>query len=146
MADGTVLGRPWHLLVVGTFSLIWNSGGAFDYTMTKTHNASYLSGLTPEQLAWVDSFPLWANIFWALGVWGAIAGSLLLLFSSRWAVPAFFISFLGLIGTTIFQFGVSDMPESLKTEGGLMFTGLLWVVAGFLLWYAARMRAKGVLG
>lgn len=137
--------RPWHLWVVGIASIVWNSGGAFDYTMTKLRDARYLAAFTPEQIAWFESFPLWANTAWALGVWGAIAGSLLLLVRSRWAVHAFAISLLGLAGGTVYQFVVSDMPESLRTPSGWVFTALLWVVAVLLLWYAIRMRVRGVL-
>jgi hypothetical protein len=37
------------------------------------------------------------------------------------------------------------MPESLKTNGGMGFTFVLWVVAALLLWYATAQRARGVL-
>lgn len=136
---------PWHLWVLGALSLLWNAGGAFDYTMTKTHNADYLASFTPEQIAWFDGFPVWMNAAWALGVWGAVAGSVLLLLRHRWAVAAFAVSLAGLIVGTIYQFGMSDMPESLKTPGGWAFTMALWIVAIFLLWYAMRMRSRGVL-
>jgi hypothetical protein len=146
MTDQRMTTRPpWHLWAVGVLSLLWNCGGAFDYVMSKTHNASYLKGLTAEQLAWFDSFPAWMTAAWALGVWGALAGSVLLLLRSRWAVPAFALSLLGLIVATIYQFGVSAMPASLKTTGGMAFTAALWIVAILLLWYAYRMRARGVL-
>jgi hypothetical protein len=116
-----------------------------DYTMTKTRNPSYMAAFTPEQIAWFDSFPLWMNIAWALGVWGALAGSILLLFRSRWAVHAFAISLAGLVIGTVYQFGISDMPASLKTPGGWAFTAALWLVAIFLLWYARQMQRMGQL-
>lgn len=140
-----VAGRPWHLWAVGLLSLLWNSAGATDYTMTNTRNAAWLAAMTPEQMAWVDGFPLWATTAWALGVWGAVAGSILLLARSRWAVPAFAVSLAGLVGTTIYQYGVGGMPASMKTSGGMAFSAALWAVAGLLLWYAMRMRARGVL-
>jgi hypothetical protein len=143
--DGPVAGTPWHLWALGALSLLWNAGGAFDYTMTKTRNAGYMANFTAEQIAWFDGFPIWMNAAWALGVWGAVAGSVLLLLRHRWAVAAFAISLAGLIVGTVYQFAVSDMPESLKTPGGWAFTGALWVIAIFLLWYAMRMRARGVL-
>src|SRR3546814_4715800 len=66
----TTVKTPWHLWVVGVLSLLWNAVGAFDYTMTKLNDADYLSAFTPEQIAYFQSFPLWANAGWALGVWG----------------------------------------------------------------------------
>ena len=141
----TTTRTPWHLWVVGGLSLIWNSGGAIDYVMTKTHNAKYLSAFTPEQKAWFESFPLWMNCAWAIGVWFAILGSLLLLLRSRFAFHAFALSLAGLIVATIYQYGVGHMPESLRTNGGMGFTAVLWIVAALLLWYAHRQRAAGVL-
>ncbi|MCM8732218.1 hypothetical protein ACFO8O_14740 [Hephaestia sp. GCM10023244] len=143
--DDAVARRPWHLWAVGVLSLIWNAGGAVDYVMTKTHNAAYLANFTPEQLAWFDSFPPVMTVAWAVGVWGAVLGSLLLLLANRWAVWAFTASLAGLVIGTVYQFGVSAMPASLNTPAGMAFTAALWIGAVLLLWYAIRMRACGVL-
>jgi hypothetical protein len=145
MTDERTTAAPWHLWVVGISSLLWNAGGAFDYVMTKTRNADYLARLAPEQIGWLDSFPIWMNLAWALGVWGAVAGSVALLLRHRWAVVAFALSLAGLVVATVYQFGLANMPASLKTGGGMAFTAALWVVAILLLWYATRMRARGVL-
>lgn len=145
MRDERGAARPWHLWAVGALSLLWNSGGAFDYTMTHMRDPGYLSAFPPETLAWVESIPAWATVPWALGVWGAVSGSILLLARSRWAVAAFGVSLAGLAGTTIYQHGIADMPSSMKTAGGMAFSAALWAVAGFLLWYAMRMRARGAL-
>jgi hypothetical protein len=145
MTDDRTTAAPWHLWVVGIASLLWNAVGAFDYVMTKTHNADYLASFTPEQIGWFESFPVWMNVAWALGVWGAVAGSVLLLLRHRWAVVAFALSVAGLVVATVYQFGLSNMPASLNTSGGMAFTATLWVVAILLLWYSTRMRARGVL-
>ena len=87
---------PWHIWAVGVISLLWNAVGAFDYTMTKLKNADYMAAFTADQQAYFYSFPLWANIGWALGVWGSILGSILILMRSRHAVTAFLISLIGL--------------------------------------------------
>lgn len=138
-------GQPWHLWAVGVLSLLWNAVGAFDYTMTKTHNAAYLAQLTAEQRVWIDGFPVWANAAWAFGVWGAVSGSILLLARSRWAVHAFGASLAGAVVTAIFQHAMSGMPASMKTTGGAVFSVVICLVAALLLWYAMRMRARGEL-
>ena len=38
-----VRATPLHLWVIGALSLLWNCIGAFDYTMTQTHNDAYLA-------------------------------------------------------------------------------------------------------
>jgi len=139
---------PWHLWVIGLISLLWNAGGAFDYVMTKTANAAYVANYTAEQLAYLEAFPAWVSFFWALGVWGAVAGSVLLLLRSRHAVLAFVLSFVGMIVNLVWGLVLSPTPMSAMTGGGfaLVFTGAIVVVAGALIIYARAMRTAGVLG
>ena len=137
---------PVHLWVVGVVSLLWNAFGAFDYTMTKMQNADYLAGITPEQQAFLFGFPPWANIGWALGVWGSLIGSLLLLARSRHATAAFAISLLGLAINSAYQFGVrgADLQQMFGI-GPMIFTAVIAAIIIALLLYARAMVAKGVL-
>ncbi|GAA0470117.1 hypothetical protein GCM10009096_08780 [Parasphingorhabdus litoris] len=135
---------PWHLWVVGIVATLWNSGGALDYTMTQTRNESYMSSFTQEQLDYFYAFPAWADAAWALGVWGALLGSLLLLMRSRHAVIAFGLSLLGLLGSSIYQM-TADMPVSLSTPGIWMFTAAIWLSIILLIWYARKMTVGGIL-
>jgi hypothetical protein len=145
MATRILTRTPWWFWAVAVVSLIWNSGGPIDWVMTKTHNAAYLAAVTPEQRAWIAAYPPWMEVAWAAGVWGAILGSVLLLARTRFAVAVFAVSLAGLVVGTLYQYGISAMPASLKTSGGMVFTAALWVGAILLLWFAVRMRARGVL-
>lgn len=133
--------RPLHLWIVGALSLLWNMGGAADYTMTKTRNAAYLADFTPEQLAYFDSFSVWMNTAWAVGVWGALAGSLLLLTKPRLALPVFMISLVGLAVSTAGQIG-ADKPAGLDSPGITLFNIAIWVVALGLVVYAWWVRKR----
>jgi hypothetical protein len=135
---------PWHLWVVGIVSLLWDAMGGVDYTMTHLHNSGWLAGLTPDAIAWIKGFPIWATSCWAVGVWGSIAGSLLLLLRSRWAVAAFGVSLVGLIGSHFYQF-TSHAPAAMNTTSGIVFAAVLAIVAAAVLWYAVQMRKRGVL-
>ncbi len=145
MTDTASAARPWHLWVVGIASLLWNAIGAADYVMTKLHSAPYLAMFTPVEMAWIEGFPFWASAAWALGVWGAVAGSLLLLARSHWAVTGFALSLIGIFGTTLHQYILSDMPPSFRTFGTALFSVTLWIVAIALYVYARRLQARGVL-
>lgn len=136
---------PVHLWVVSVLSAVWNGFGALDYTMTQTRNAGWMAQLTPDQVAWLDGAPMIAHGSWALGVWGALAGSLLLLARSRHALAAFVVSLAGLAVNTIYQLS-APMPSG-HMDGGAMlaFHGLIWAVAIALLFYALWMRRRGVL-
>jgi hypothetical protein len=132
---------PWHLWLVGIATLLFNAMGVFSYTMTKLGKLADL-GMTPEQIAFMESYPAWASALWALGVWGAFAGSVLLLLRMRWAVPAMLVALLGLIGTTAYNYGMADVPASMQAPA---LDVAIWVVTLFLLYYSRRMVKAGAL-
>ena len=66
---------PIHLWIVGVVSLVWNSGGAFDYVMSKTQNADYLANLPAEAIEFLNNTPRWFAAAWAIGVWFSVLGS-----------------------------------------------------------------------
>lgn len=132
---------PWHLWLVGFATLLFNAMGILSYTTTKLGMLAEM-GMTPEQIAFMNSYPAWASALWALGVWGAFAGSVLLLLRSRFAVPAMLVALLGLIGTTVYNYGMADVPASMEAP---VLDVAIWVVTVFLLVYARTMRAAVVL-
>ena len=136
---------PIHLWIVGIVSLLWNAFGAFDYLMTQTRNESYMSSFSEEQLTYFYGFPAWMEAFWALGVWGAVAGSVLLLARSRFALHAFVVSLVGLVGSSVYSFFLSEMPSDMNSSGYLAFTIAIYVVTIALIVYAWRMIARNVL-
>lgn len=137
---------PWHIWVLGGVSALWNLGGVVDYLMSQMGVESYMGAMTPEQRAYFEGFPSWAVVFWALGVWGAIAGSVLLLLRSRLAAAAFAISLIGLLVNTMHLFASQGVGAvDLLGQGALTFTAVLIVVALGLWLYARAMVRKGVL-
>ena len=132
---------PWHLWVVGVLTLLWNAVGATSYTMTRLGMLEQL-GMGETEIAFFESAPVWSNTFWALGVWGAIAGSVLILLRSRYAVHAVVVAMIGLLGSNYWQYAVADTPESLQSPA---LTIMIWVTTLFMLFYASRMTKAGVL-
>ena len=141
---------PMHLWIVGVVSLLWNSFGAYDYTMTRMRDADYIASMMPGVdpnaiFAWVDSFPLWAQTAWALGVWGSFVGSILLLLRNRWAVWSFGISLLGAVLSFGYQLGgANPMPGDPGTMGTIMPIVIILIVIA-LFAYSRAMEKKGVL-
>lgn len=137
---------PISFWIISGLSLLWNAFGAFDYTMTQTKNAQYLAAFTPEQRAYFDSFPAWMDATWALGVWGALAGSVLLLLRNHHAVTAFGLSLVGLLVSSIWQFGVAEVKASeIMPPEAMYITIFIWVVAIALFFYARKKRSAGAL-
>ena len=146
----TQLRTPVHLWVVGALALLWNAIGAFDYVMTRMRNTDYLASMMPTvdpnvALAWIDRFPIWAQFGWGLGVWCGVAGAVLLLMRSRWAVPVFAASLLGAVMGLGYQ--IVAAPPLAGAEG-VMNDVMPYVIIGVALaqfLYARAMKAKGVL-
>ena len=139
---------PSHLWIVGGLSLLWNLGGVVDYVMTRYQYEPYLAttGVPIDvMLGWIDSFPLWASAAWALGVWAAFAGSILLLMRKRYAVHAFAASLLGIFIAAAGQHFVVRTPAEMQGVGSVIFSTAIMVIGAALYFYARRMDEKGVL-
>jgi len=137
---------PTHLWAVGILSLLWNAFGACDYTMSEMGNASWfeMMGLGQEEIAWVAAFPVWAVAAWAVGVWGSVLGSILLLLRSRLAAPVFLVSILGAVIAFAYQF-TSDRPASMQGASAMIMPLVILVLIAAQWLYARRMAAAGVL-
>ena len=101
-------------------------------------------GFGAEEIAYFASFPAWVVAVWALGVWGSVAGSILLLLRSRHAPAVFALSFAGALVSFIYQ-SVSDRPASLAGGLPLIMPIVILILIAAQYWYARRMVAGGVL-
>ena len=135
---------PWWFWAIAIVALLWNAGGVMSYMSTELGYLEKLE-MPAEQLEYYYGFPAWAVATWALGVWGAFLGSVLLLFRSRFAVALYGISIIGLVGTTYYQRVASQLPESLNTSGQTMFAVAIWLITFALLFFAMAMRKRGIL-
>ena len=150
MATSAQARTPVHLWIVGVLSLLWGGFGAYDYLMTRMRNTDYIASAMPgvdpnAALAWVDGFPLYAQIGWGLGVWMGLAGAVLLLMRHRWSVWAYGLSFVGAILGLGYQIALA--PPLPGAEGPMMtvIPYVIIAVALALFLYARAMERKGVL-
>ncbi|TPE58650.1 hypothetical protein FJQ54_16495 [Sandaracinobacter neustonicus] len=146
MTDTLPVGRaPMHLWIVGGLGLLWNGFGAFDYVMSKLRGADYFRemGMTEAQIAYAQSYPMWMNIVWAVGVWGGLLGTVLLLLRRRAAAPVFALSLAAFLLSLVYTYLLSN-GRGVMGEGAYM---QLVVLAGclFFVWYSRAMARKGVL-
>jgi hypothetical protein len=147
MATVQMVRTPAHLWVVGILSLLWNAFGAADYTMTELGHLAWfeMMGLGAEELAWTQSFPLWAVSAWAIGVWGSVIGSVLLLLRSRHAVTAFLLSVLGAAASFAYQLTAVDKPASMQGGAAVIMPVVILILIAAQWYYARRQAAAGVL-
>ena len=150
MAEVVRAKAPVHLWVVGIAALLWNAFGAYDYFMTRTKGADYINSMMPgvdgqAMMDYINAFPIWASAGWGLGVWGGLAGSILLLMRNRLAVLAFALSALGAIVGIGYQLAhPSDIAAMHEGAGGVMPYVIILVAVGLFL-YARTLRDKGLL-
>lgn len=148
MTDQTVAGprAPWHLWPVSGVGLLWNGFGAYDYLMTQTQGEAYLRGMgmTDAQVGYFFGLPAWLTVPWAIGVWCAVLGTVLLLMRMALAAPTFAASLAGLLVSLVYTYGLSEGGEAMGASGLVMN---LVILAGclFFVWYAWSMRKAGVL-
>jgi hypothetical protein len=136
---------PWHLWAVAAIGVAWNGFGVYDYVMSKTAGESYFRqmGMTDAQIAYMASFPTWMTAIWAIGVWGALLGTLLLFLRNRLASPVFAASLAAFVVSLIYSHFLSNGAEVM---GDMAF--MQWIVlAGclFFAWYARRGVSAGFL-
>ena len=136
---------PVHVWIVGALATLWNGFGGYDYVMTQTRNEAYLAHFTDPQRIYFESFPIWVEAAWALGVWGGVAGSLLLLLRNRHAETAFAVSLAGLATSTLWQFVLNPPPAGMMTGAMWAMNVVIWIVCIALFLYARAMRRLAVL-
>jgi hypothetical protein len=136
---------PFHLWLVAAIGLLWNGFGAYDYLMSKLQGEPYFRqmGMTDAQIAYMNSFPTWMTAVWAIGVWGAVLGTILLFRRSRTAAPVFAASLAAFLVSLAYSWFLSDG----RAVMGDMAWMQLVVLAGclFFAWYSRTMARKGVL-
>ena len=137
---------PWHLWVVAVLACLWNGMGALDYVMTQSNNEAYLSQFTDAERAFFTAIPTWAVFFWALSIWSAVLGSILLFFKSRFVVPLYWASLVGFLIVAVQNYLLAS-PSMVEVVGtfAAIFSVIIFIIIIALLYYAISMRAKGVL-
>jgi len=140
------LKTPWHIWVVGALSLLWNAGGALDFTMSNLRVDSYMANFSEVQLSFFNSFPVWAILSWGIAVWGAALGSLFILLRNKLAEPVFLVALLALGATSLHNYVLSNVNmQDLVGAAELWFSVAIMVVAVLLPVYTRVQVRNGNL-
>ncbi|MFZ4122485.1 MAG: hypothetical protein ACOYKM_12565 [Caulobacterales bacterium] len=99
--------------------------------------------MTDAQIAHYFTMPGWMTAVWAIGVWGALLGSVLLLARSKWAFEVFVASLCAFVVSLIYAYVIAPIPgagTSMIVMNSVILLGCL-----FFAWYAFSQRKAGVL-
>jgi len=148
--DNTTAKPPIHLWIVGGLATLWNGFGCFDYFMTRTRGTAYIESMMHTDdgeaiMAYINGFPIWAAAGWGLGVWGGLAGAILLLMRHRWAVPVLLASLVGAIVGIGYQLANPSRIVELSMGVNAVMPYVIIAIAISLFVYARAMRMRGVL-
>ncbi len=128
---------PGSYWVTATLGLLWNGFGAYLYTLANLGDPSVTAGASPAMVDYIARMPVWAHAGWAVGIWGSLAGSLLMLARSRHAVTAFVVSALGAL--------VSYAAQAMAGVLTLAQPVVILAVIAFQWWYCRRAVVLGFL-
>lgn len=137
---------PWHLWTVAGVGLLWNGFGAYDYLMSHMQPETYLPamGMTAPQIAYFNAMPAWMTSIWAIGVWGAVLGTVLLFLRHRLASPVFAVSLAAFLVSLVYQYVLTDGAAIMGTTVVVMSVVVLVGCVAFAA-YARAMTKNGVL-
>jgi hypothetical protein len=142
----TTLKTPWHLWLVGVAAVFFNSIGVFDFVMSLAQGPAYLAkaGLTPAQIEHYQHMPVWMTADWAVGVFGALIGSALILLRNKLAGPILAVSLAAFLLMQVYNYILTDggkiLGQSMAVTS-VVIAGLLALFTAYAWW----MTRRGVL-
>ncbi|CAN7183515.1 hypothetical protein [Caulobacter sp. LjRoot300] len=137
---------PWHLWLVGVVAVLFNSIGVFDFVMSMTRGAAYMAsaGMTPEQIDHYQQMPAWMTVDWAVGVFGALAGSVLILLRHRLAWPVLAVSLAAFLLSLAYTYLLTDGGKIMGQQMAIT-SAVIAALLAFFVGYAWWMTRRGVL-
>jgi len=144
MTDDTKTVRWWFWAIAILFLLL-NFVACWGYWLEMTlTDETYSKAYGAEMAALRGKTPAWSISAYAVGVWGGLIGTVLLLLRKKQCLPFFYASFAGaIIG---WSWNIIDVRfRDLMGAAGWGFMIFIWLECLFIIWFARRMRARGVL-
>lgn len=142
--EQSIAKAPRSIWVIGIAALLWNLLGVMAFVAHISVGEEALSQLPEAERALYEATPLWANIAYAVAVFGGVLGSIALLMRRTYAVLLFAISLLAVLVQMFQAFVLADAMAVLG-PASLVMPVLVIVIAAALLAYARKARETGLL-
>lgn len=131
--------------VVPGLGIAWNSFGIFQFMTTTTASVDQLiaAGMTPPQATLYAGLPGWMILAYAVGVFGGLAGSVLLGLRHRSAIAVLATSLAGYLVLYI-----GDITQGVFAAFGLqqvVILSMVVIIAVALLLYGLHLRRRSLL-
>ena len=138
--------RPgFSFWLIGAVALLWNLFGLMLYVMQVSATPEQLAvKYTAEQVELMLSTPPWAISMTAIATTAGVIGCILLLLRRAMSSSVFIISFVALLIQDLYTFGMTD-TVAVFGPGPMAIQAAVLIIAIFLIWYARRETAAGIL-
>ncbi len=137
---------PWYHWPIAIVAVLWTLAGAADYVMVQYGVDAYLSNFTPDQIDYYANLPVWVDSLWAIGAWGALLGSVMMLFRATRTALVLGLSVFAMMIAAIWLLAGAT-PSLWVIAGGqaatLLILSIAFLVAIYL--YSRSMHKVGVL-
>jgi hypothetical protein len=140
MNDAAVGRVHWSFWAIGATALIWNVMGVVNFFMQM--NGAAVAAMPEAQRAIIQDRPVWANVAFALAVFGGAFGCVLLLLRKAGATYLFIASLLGVVLQMIPNLGMVSSSIRLSPVEMSIMVIMPLAVAVFLLWYSIHAKHK----
>jgi hypothetical protein len=130
--------------IIGIAALLWNLMGVYEYLNQAYMTDEDRAALPLEQQPLYENIPAWVTGAFAIAVFGGTLACILLLLRKKLATTMFLVSFIAVIAQMGYSFFMSDTTSQIGSVGYIM-SGMVIIIAAFLLWYARKKEAAGVL-
>ena len=139
--SGATARPPWHFRVIGILALLWYVSGAVTIQLAQLGR---LPGLDPGETAYYAAKPVWLVLVAALGTYGSVLASILLLLRRQASVALFaLVLAIILLGNAV---ELADGTSRIyANNGAAIATVVIAAIAVFTVGYARAMSRRGVL-
>ena len=129
-------------IVAGVFAT-WNLIGLMLYYQQMTVPPEAMASLGPVKAAFVAATPVWANAAYGTAVTFGLVASILLLLRNSLAVPAYVVSFVGIILQDLDTFVLRDGIAGVGDQAIIYIVPpLVFVIALVEIWYARSVANR----
>ena len=135
---------PSGFRLLSIIAFAWNLTGVTMFLLQTSMTPAQMAALPEEQQRVFAAMPSWLPVFYGLGVFGGVLGSLGLLLRRRWAIALFAISLSAVIVQMAAIYALTPAWE-VSGASGVPMTALIIGIAAFLLWYAWYASKRGWL-
>ncbi|MEK9630076.1 MAG: hypothetical protein VW455_13785 [Nitrospinota bacterium] len=140
MDDKQLKKTHWSFWVSGAITLLFNIMGVLNFFVQMDPES--LAAFPEHYRPIIEGRPAWATAAFALSVFGASLGCVLLLLKKAFALHVFYASLLGVVASMMHIFLVAGF-SSFEVWIGVL---IQLIVNAFLIWYSKLTENKGWLG